>query len=141
MGRNASTRPGLYLFHAVAWLMLWLVMGGCSWASRDGQRRYWLVVGLGVVETVEGDRRVVGDGLAARASRHDAAGIFAGVGVPVTGLAAGVISVQSVEVDPDANILIDAWTDSKNRLYVELPPLNTSSSQTETDSPTKETRP
>ena len=114
---------------------------GCSWTDKDG--RHHLVLGAGVI-TVRGtdlaeattptaDERAKSDSdkaasrsVGVRASgieAVDALGIFLGPGPIVNGAMIGFSRRQTVIVDPDSDLLMDASRYDDGRLVVTIQPV------------------
>lgn len=108
---------------------------GCSWSDKDG--RHHLVFGLGVV-TVRGETLAQATSAAAtptgsavasggvRASgieSVEALGVFLGPGPIVNGGMVGFSRRQTVIVDPDSNLLMDATRYDDGKLIVTIQPV------------------
>jgi len=80
----------------------------CSWTSADGKTRNHLVLGVGLVRTSSDSQHCrVGDGLAAKAHRIETTGaVLSPAGGSVL-LILGHRAEQSVEVAPDADIVVE----------------------------------
>lgn len=98
---------------SAAWLAL---CSGCSWQA--GSVRKHLVLGVGVVET---EREPVGK--AGSAERVEATGLFLGPGPVVNGLMIGHSRRQTVEIAPDADLLMQAVSLTNGTFRVEVQPV------------------
>lgn len=80
---------------------------GCSWQRSNGTHRH-LVLGIGLVDVDQSSGQAsTGEGVDAAAVRLRAVGAMVGSGPGISGLGIGVIEHQSIEVAPDANLLLD----------------------------------
>lgn len=120
MIRPRKTLPHNILFFALSRLALsytlilltvlsLMAMSGCSYDSHSSTTRRHLILGFGVVEVDSSmDQHEVADGLHARAQRIEAKGAFLSLIPGFKGIFLGSSKRQSVEINPKAELIIDA---------------------------------
>jgi hypothetical protein len=112
--RNSRRSTGFTLAVALA-----ILSAGCSWPSSNGHGRTHLVFGLGFITTADDiDRRTVGDGLLAKAQRLESTGAFFSTIPGMSGLHVGHSRRQSVEIAPEAQLILEAVAGSSGVLQV-----------------------
>lgn len=96
--------------------MVWAhALPGCAWTDAAG-RRHHLILGLGVVTTAAADD--AGTARGASIEGISATGAFIGTGPVVNGLMLGWVSRQTVQVEPGADVLIEARSHADGTLSV-----------------------
>jgi len=92
---------------------------GCSWPAVNGNGRTHLVFGFGLVTTADDTtQNDVGNGLIGRTQRVEATGVFASLVPGMAGLQVGQLKRQSVEIAPDAEVILEAKTCTSGEFHV-----------------------
>ncbi|MBX3405827.1 MAG: hypothetical protein KF869_03595 [Phycisphaeraceae bacterium] len=121
-----------------------LALAGCAWTDAAGMRRHHLVLGLGIVTTsadggAGGAAGTSSEG--ASIERISAMGAFIGAGPVINGLMIGWARMQSVRIDPDANVLVEAVMYQDGRFHTKIESVVERATEADLSAQNKEERP